>query len=192
MLIVAPTLLQLHLTEACVLLLVEFFQIRKVLKEDGVFIGSMLGGDSLYQLRSALQLAETELKGGFVSHVSPFAGTADIASLLSGAGLSITTIDPDEVTIHYPTIHEAMKDLKGMGENHAAFGRCSTPLSRSVLERSEALYRENYGVEDAKRGTVLPLTFDIIHLIGWKPSASQPKPAARGSGSKDVLSNQPS
>lgn len=34
-----------------------------ILKPDGVFIASMFGGDTLYELRSSLQLAEIEREG---------------------------------------------------------------------------------------------------------------------------------
>ena len=40
-----------------------YFKIRHCLKEDGVFIGAMFGGGTLYQLRAALQLAEIERQG---------------------------------------------------------------------------------------------------------------------------------
>ena len=33
------------------------------LKEDGVFLGAMFGGDTLFELRTALQVAETEVEG---------------------------------------------------------------------------------------------------------------------------------
>ena len=36
---------------------------HSALKNDGVFMGAMFGGDTLHQLRVALQLAETELEG---------------------------------------------------------------------------------------------------------------------------------
>ena len=49
-------------------------QIRQVLKEDGVLIASMLGGDSLFELRTALQLAELEREGGISPRVSPMTG----------------------------------------------------------------------------------------------------------------------
>lgn len=49
-----------------------FKAIHKSLKPDGVFLGSIFGGDTLYELRSSLQLAEIERKGGISPHVSPF------------------------------------------------------------------------------------------------------------------------
>ena len=44
------------------------------LKEDGVFIGAMFGGETLYQLRSALQLAEIEREGVSVARTQPREG----------------------------------------------------------------------------------------------------------------------
>ena len=39
-----------------------------------------------------------------------------------------------------------------------------------------AIYQHMYGTKDS-----VPATFQIIHLIGWKPAPNQPKPAKRGS-----------
>ena len=44
-------------------------QIFHCLKADGVFIGAMFGGETLYQLRAALQLAETEREGVSTSQI---------------------------------------------------------------------------------------------------------------------------
>lgn len=49
-----------------------FSAVMQSLKPDGVFIASMFGGETLYELRSALQLAEIERKGGLSPHISPF------------------------------------------------------------------------------------------------------------------------
>jgi hypothetical protein len=40
-----------------------FVQIHNSLKNDGAFLGCMFGGDTLFELRVSLQLAETELEG---------------------------------------------------------------------------------------------------------------------------------
>ncbi|KAJ2743068.1 hypothetical protein GGI20_004034, partial [Coemansia sp. BCRC 34301] len=52
-------------------------QIRKALVPDGVFIGAMFGGDSLFELRTALQLADIERDGGIAARVSPLTDTRD-------------------------------------------------------------------------------------------------------------------
>lgn len=46
-----------------------FSQILKCLRKDGVFIGAVFGGDTLFELRGSLQLAETEREGVlFIQH----------------------------------------------------------------------------------------------------------------------------
>lgn len=50
-----------------------FDAIFKSLRPDGVFMAVLFGGDTLFELRSSLQLAEMERKGGISPHISPFA-----------------------------------------------------------------------------------------------------------------------
>ncbi|KAI4833272.1 hypothetical protein KUCAC02_016182 [Chaenocephalus aceratus] len=133
-------------------------QIHQVLKPDGVFIGAMVGGETLYELRCSLQLGETEREGGFSPHVSPY------------------TADTDEVQVHYPGIIEVMTDLQGMGESNCAWNRRSM-LNRDSILAAAAIYKEMYGSEDGS----VPATFEILYMIGWKPHESQAKPAKRGS-----------
>lgn len=90
-----------------------FRTIMKSLKPDGVFLASVFGGDTLFELRSSLQLAELERKGGISAHISPFTQVQDIGMLLNQAGFKMLTIDSDELVIGYPSMFELMYDLKG-------------------------------------------------------------------------------
>lgn len=63
-----------------------------MLKPDGVFIGAMVGGETLYELRCSLQLAETEREGGFSPHVSPYTAVTDLGNLLGQAGFTMLTV----------------------------------------------------------------------------------------------------
>ncbi|KAI1295670.1 Arginine-hydroxylase NDUFAF5, mitochondrial [Halotydeus destructor] len=154
------------------------------LKPDGVLIASMFGGQTLYELRCSLQLAETERKGGFAPHVSPFTEASDIGSLLTRAGYSMITVDSDEIVVSFPSMFELMNDLQGMGESNASWNR-GTALNRDVLMAAAAIYKEMYGNENGS----VPATFQIYNFIGWKPHDSQPKPMDRGSANfslKDI------
>lgn len=90
-----------------------FRMILNSLKEDGVLLAAVFGGDTLYELRSSLQLAELERRGGLSPHISPFTEVRDIGSLLTSAGFTMLTIDTDEIVVKYPSIFELMLDLKG-------------------------------------------------------------------------------
>ncbi|XP_053317332.1 arginine-hydroxylase NDUFAF5, mitochondrial [Spea bombifrons] len=155
-----------------------FQEIHRVLKEDGVFIGAMFGGETLYELRCSLQLAEIEREGGFSPHVSPFTAVTDLGNLLGRAGFNMLTVDADEIQVHYPGMFEVMEDLKGMGESNCTWNRRSL-LHRDSLLAAAAIYQEMYGEQDGS----VPATFQIYYMIGWKPHVSQAKPAKRGSAS---------
>lgn len=159
-----------------------FKQILISLKEDGVFLASVFGGDTLYELRSSLQLAELERKGGISPHISPFTEVRDVGSLLTNAGFTMLTIDTDEIVVNYPTMFELMWDLKGMAESNAAFNR-SLHLNRDTQFAAAAIYQQMYGKLDQETGkNTVPATFQIINMLGWKPHPSQPKPMKRGTG----------
>ncbi|XP_034045204.1 arginine-hydroxylase NDUFAF5, mitochondrial isoform X2 [Thalassophryne amazonica] len=151
-------------------------QIHQVLKPDGVFIGAMVGGDTLYELRCSLQLAEMEREGGFSPHVSPFTAVTDVGNLLGQASFNLLTVDVEDIQVRYPGILEVMTDLQGMGESNCAWNRRAL-LHRDAILAAAAIYKEMYGNEDGS----FPATFQILYMIGWKPHESQAKPARRGS-----------
>lgn len=153
-----------------------FAQIKRSLRPDGVFIGALYGGETLFELRSALQLAEVERRGGLAPHVSPFTQIRDIGGLLNRAGFTMLTIDTDEMVVGYPSMFELMWDLKGMAESNAAFNR-PLHLSRDTMLAAASIYRDLYA-----QGDGIAATFQIIYFVGWKPSAGQAQPLAPGSG----------
>ncbi|KAI9011131.1 S-adenosyl-L-methionine-dependent methyltransferase [Gaertneriomyces semiglobifer] len=152
-------------------------QIQKALKPDGLFLGAMLGGDTLFELRTSLQLTEIEREGGVSPHVSPMTDSKDVASLLQRAKFNLITIDVDEIQVQYPSMFELMNDLRAMGESNAILAR-KPYLSRDTMMAAAAAYTELYGEADGS----IPATFQIIYMIGWKPDKSQPKPLPRGAG----------
>ncbi|KAI9254993.1 S-adenosyl-L-methionine-dependent methyltransferase [Helicostylum pulchrum] len=140
-------------------------QIKNSLKPDGVFIGAMFGGDTLFELRTSLQLAEVERESGISPRVSPMADSSDMSRILTRAGFTLTTVDVDEIQVNYPSAFELMQDLRSMGE-------------------------KLHGQPDGS----IPATFQIIYLIGWKPSENTPSPKKRGSANaslKDILDAKP-
>lgn len=149
-----------------------FRQIHNILKEDCPFMGAMFGGDTLYELRSSLQLAELERLSGFSSHVAPKTTGQDIARLLQANGFQMITVDIAELRIHYPSIYELMFDLQGMGEsNKSLIG--NKHLYRDILQATAAVYQTMYGQSNLENG--VPATFQIIHFIGWKGSSNKSK-----------------
>lgn len=161
-------------------------QINHILKPDCPFLGAMLGGDTLFELRTSLQLAEQERRGGISPHVSPLADVRDVGGLMQRAGFKMLTVDVDDIIVDYPDTFALMRDLQAMGEGNAILGREMGAMSRDVLLANEAIYRELHGNDDGS----IPATFRVIYMIGWHDSPDQAKPLARGSGEvnlKDIL-----
>jgi len=49
--------------------------------------------------------------------------TRDISNLLGRAGLTMLTVDIEEVKVTYPSMWELLEDLQDMGESNAVLGR---------------------------------------------------------------------
>ena len=91
------------------------------LKPDAPTVGSMFGTNhTLYELRNSFLLAEQERTGGVSAHVSPFAGPNDLGAAIKKAGLTIPTIDLDDLAIRYADAFVLMHELGRMGESNAA------------------------------------------------------------------------
>jgi SAM-dependent methyltransferase len=152
-------------------------QIREALKPDGLFLGAMLGGETLIELRAALMTAELELLGGAGPRVSPFADAYDAAGLLQRAGFALPVVDVDRVTVRYDHILVLMGDLRAMGETNTLIEGAGRPLTRPVLARAAEIYADKF----AEPGGRLVATFEILNLTGWAPHASQQQPLRPGS-----------
>ena len=139
----------------------------------------MFGGDTLFELRSSLQLADLERRGGVSPHVSPLADVRDVGGLLNKAGFKLLTVDVEDIVVEFPDSFALMRDLQAMGESNAILHRELGPLSRDVLLANEAIYRQLH-MEEGSRG--LPATFRLIYMIGWKEGGGQSKPLQRGTG----------
>ena len=157
-------------------------QAAACLKPDGVFVGAFLGGQTLSELRSAILVAEQEREGGVSARLSPLANVADAGNLLQRAGFNLPTCDTDLFTIDYPDPFTLMEHVAGMGEANACLSRRTGPMSRETLMATAFAYQELFGNAD---GTV-PATFQVVHMLGWKPHETQQKPKARGSATRSM------
>lgn len=148
---------------------------RRALRPNGLFLGAMLGGDTLQEMRSALILADLERSGGVAQRMSPLATVADCGALMQAAGFALPTVDTDRIVIHYPDAWALWHHLRAMGETHSIYERSAS--SRTTMLAAAAAYRELYGDAEGQ----VPATFQMIYLTGWGPHESQQRPLPRGS-----------
>ena len=94
-------------------------QIRYALKRDGLFLATMPGGTTLFELRESLMRAELEIAGGAGPRVSPFIDVRDAGMLLQRAGFALPVVDVDTITVTYEHPLKLLAELRGMGEASA-------------------------------------------------------------------------
>lgn len=152
-------------------------QIRKALKPDGLFIGALLGGETLWQLRQSLSHAEQQTMSGQSPRVHPFADKQQMGALMQRAGFALPVVDSEFVTVIYANIFKLMVDLRGMGETNIVSARQKTCAIPSLFHTAGKYYADNFSDQDGQ----LESTFEIIFLIGWAPSETQQKPLRPGS-----------
>ena len=69
----------------------SLIQIRRCLKPDGLFLGTIFGETTLAELRDSFTVCEQEREGGVSPHVSPFTRITDAGNLLTRAGFQLPT-----------------------------------------------------------------------------------------------------
>ena len=152
-------------------------QIRRALKPDGLFLGALIGGRSLHELRAVLTEAEAEVLGGVSPRVSPFADVRDMGGLLQRAGFALPVADSEGLTVRYRDLFALMADLRAMGATNSLVARSRRPAPRALFAKAAALYAKRFADPDGR----IRATFEIISLSGWAPHESQQPPAKRGS-----------
>ncbi len=152
-------------------------QIRRALKADGLFLATLLGGETLTELRQSFAAAESEIEGGLSPRVAPFADLRDLGALLQRAGFALPVTDVDRLLVRYDSPFALMHDLRRMGATNALVARRRTPLRRATVMRMAEIYAQRFADADGR----VRATFEIVWLTGWTPHPSQQQPLRPGS-----------
>jgi SAM-dependent methyltransferase len=152
-------------------------QIRRALAPDGLFIGCLLGGATLTELRQALTEAESETTGGVSPRVFPFADVRDMGGLLQRAGFALPVADSETITVRYADIFGLMADLRALGGTNVLMARSRRFTRRAVFVKAAEIYARRFSDPDGR----IRATFEIVWLSGWAPHESQQQPLQPGS-----------
>ena len=155
----------------------QMVQSRLALRPDGLFIGTMFGGETLHELRAALAAAEVETLGGLSPRVAPMGEIRDLGGLLQRAGFALPVADAERFDVTYATPLDLMRDLRAMGETNVMRARLTLPMRRDMLARACEIYTDRFALPDGR----IPATFEVLFLTGWAPAPSQQQPLRPGS-----------
>ncbi|WP_343527201.1 class I SAM-dependent methyltransferase [Sphingomonas sp.] len=150
--------------------------IRRVLRPDGLFLGSFVGGGSLPRLRAALRVAEAERP---VARLHPQVDVRSAGDLLMRAGFTLPVADIETLDVRYRDFGRLLGDLRGMAASNVLAER--RPIARAALASAAAAFA---GMADTDGRT--SEQFNLVFLTGWAPDPSQPVPARRGSATASL------
>lgn len=143
-----------------------------VLEPDGLLLLSFIGAGSLPRLRTALLAADGDRPA---QRIHPQVDVRALGDLLARAGFAMPVVDQQRLDVRYRSLFSLLGDLRGMGGAQCLASQ-PPPLTRQGLARAAEQFA--LGADDDGRVTE---QFMILHGSGWHPSATQPRPARRGS-----------
>ena len=164
-------------------------QLRRALTPDGLFMASLIGENSLHELRQSLSESEIDICGGLSPRVAPMIGLQQMAGLMQRAGFSLPVADIQKITVTYDDPMKLLRDLRGMGENRPMIADKDFRTPAKLFQNMSDIYRRDFTASDGR----VTATFDIIHVMGWAPHNSQQKPLRAGSAKHslaDALNTQ--
>ncbi|WP_039018478.1 SAM-dependent methyltransferase [Halocynthiibacter namhaensis] len=160
----------------------QLIQCRRALKADGLFLGTLFGGQTLSELRSSIAEAEIDLTGGLSPRVAPMAEIRELGALLQRAGFALPVADNMPRNVTYGDAFALMRDLRAMGEGNAIAKRITAPTKKALFQGMSDIYAKNFPAPDDR----IKATFDVITLTGWAPHDTQQQPLKPGTARQSL------
>jgi malonyl-CoA O-methyltransferase len=127
--------------------LAAFREIERVLAPEGLFMFSLLGPDSLKELRAAAGTAR----------VHEFIDMHDLGDMLLGAGFAAPVMDMEMLHVEYSSGAQLLADLRASGQTNARRDRPRGLAGRRFLS--------------AFRASALRATYEVVYGHAWKRPA---------------------
>lgn len=123
---------------------------RRVLKPKGLLLFSTMGPETLKELRESFSDGRW--------HVHAFYDMHDIGDTLTHLSFVDPVMDMQQLTVHYSSIFQLLKDLKLIGAHNAAKGRCKGLTGKMHWQCMLKSYEDQRNENGA-----LPVTLEVIY-----------------------------
>lgn len=133
-----------------------FAEAARVLANDGLFLFSTVGPDTLRELRAAFAQADGE------PHVNRFVDMHDLGDALVHAGFADPVMEMETITLEYDSVMAVARDLKAIGAVNSLPSRARGLPGRDRWRRMTEAY------ERFRRDGLLPATWEIVYGHAWK------------------------
>ncbi len=132
-----------------------FTEVARVLRENGLFLFSSLGPDSLSELRQAWQSVDAGV------HVNRFPDMHDLGDAAVHAGLTDPVLDVDRLSVTYQDANALFRDLTGCGARNCLAKRNGTLVGKARFDTMTATLERH-----RKDGTI-ELDLELIYGHCW-------------------------
>jgi malonyl-CoA O-methyltransferase len=133
-----------------------FRELHRSLEVSGLVMFSMLGPDTLKEIRAACVACGIEPADVPIRH---FHDMHDIGDMLVAAGFADPVMDMEMITLNYRSPRGLLRDQRHLGVRNALFGKLDWRDWRRVFAAWQIQRQED----------ALPASFEIVYGHAWKP-----------------------
>jgi NADH dehydrogenase [ubiquinone] 1 alpha subcomplex assembly factor 5 len=141
--------------------------VRRIMKNGGLFIGSLFGSKTLYELKNAMVNCEIDLGLATSPHIHPMTEVKEIGAFAAKCGFIEPVSDSETIIVHYSDLIRLFKDIKNMGESNILKDKNKKILPKHFFNRLKNIYQKNFAFSEDGQ-IFYPATFEIIHISGFK------------------------
>ena len=134
-----------------------FQEALRILKQNGLFMFSSFGPDTLKELRECFNKIDPG------PHVNTFVDIHDLGDALTAIGFSDVVMESEIITVEYTDPIQILRDLQATGATNHLVDRSKGLLGKQSLNQLFEEYQK-LKLENDK----YPATFEVIYGHGWK------------------------
>ena len=138
-----------------------FLKIHELLKNDGCFLFSSIGPDTLFELRGALSKIDKQ------ERVNRFIDMHHYGDALLKIGFSDPVVDNEKIIVEYQSFSDVLKSLKKIGANTVE------KISKKRLSKND--FKTVQDAYKTDENSNYPATYEVLYGLAWKKTPSNPK-----------------
>ena len=138
-----------------------FSDIFRILKNNGNFMFTTVGPDTLKELRDAYKLIDN------YEHINTFDDMHTYGDILLSSGFHDPVMDVERLIIEYKNFNEVLQSLRKTGASTVIYNKSKFTAKKS-LKNLERYYKKN------NKNGLFPVTYEMIYGVAWKRSTQNP------------------
>jgi len=140
-----------------------FQEVSRILKHRGHFACSLLGRDTMVELKSSYREAQRKIKDNQPPHFHEFAEAGSILPMLEQSGFTNIHITRRIKQEYHPDIKSIFSTLKAIGAQNVSRGAPKGLGRKELFHWLNIFYEDNF-----KTPSGLPLTYEIYYVTAQK------------------------